>query len=498
MSATCVSAASTLPVGRPKLSGCIVIAAIAAVVGLALPNSAAVWVAVMAAVAVGSLFWNVKSALLAVIVCSGLLAATPFDGGMLSRLYAGDVAIGMFLLGWCFRSQTSARVPRFPDEPIIKPLRWLAVVACLSMLWSRVFPEPGVLYTFPNFDVPLIVTQLTQLFLLATVVCMPFAVVAMVRDRSDIENVVLTAGVVMAIGSVLTILALIFDFGGTEMILGFRRAYWEQSWHLSAQHLLVAVLPFLYAAVLFASRAMPAYRIFVSLLVFCFIGVVLSFSRECWTASALEIGLLTAYRLRHHLRSVTLAAGVSVALLWPLLPSLFAPLSQFYNPDAVYGFERIVYYRTAIELFLSHPFLGVGMGNFQFFDRFMDQTGGGIAHNQLLTLAAETGIFGGCIFIWFAILLLRMSRRFYRSAIDSDDPDRWVLLAGSALLVAWPVESLFGEVFFPSAAHGGGTLTLMGVTFNWIFLGLLFAADMFTNRNDLEPAAEQAHPKKLR
>ena len=44
-------------------------------------------------------------------------------------------------------------------------------------------------------------------------------------------------------------------------------------------------------------------------------------------------------------------------------------VSRFYNPDEVYGFERIYFYITALQLFASHPVMGVGAGNYQFFDR---------------------------------------------------------------------------------------------------------------------------------
>src|SRR5256885_13992718 len=84
-------------------------------------------------------------------------------------------------------------------------------------------------------------------------------------------------------------------------------------------------------------------------------------------------------------------------------------VSTFYNTDQVYGLERIYYYATALQLFAAHPLLGIGAGNYQFFDRsYEGEAAGGIAHNQLLTTAAETGIIGLLMFLWLVLGLVRL------------------------------------------------------------------------------------------
>ena len=165
---------------------------------------------------------------------------------------------------------------------------------------------------------------------------------------------------------------------------------------------------------------------------------------------------------------------VSAAIV---LSGVIGLVSAFYNPDQVYGFERIYYYATALQLFATHPLLGIGAGNYQFFDRsYEGEAAGGIAHNQLLTTAAETGIIGLLMFLWLVLGLVRL-RKHLRSSVDPVvDSYEWVKVAGSAFLLVWIAECFFQEAFFATAAAGGGTHVLTLIVFPWIFLGVLLAA----------------------
>jgi len=120
--------------------------------------------------------------------------------------------------------------------------------------------------------------------------------------------------------------------------------------------------------------------------------------------------------------------------------------------------------------------LGVGAGNYQFFDRsYSGEAAGGIAHNQFLTVAAETGILGLMVLLWLVIALLRLRRKLLSSEETAVDPHYWVKAAGSAFLLVWIAECFFQEAFFVTAAAGGGTKVMTATVFPWVLLGVILA-----------------------
>jgi hypothetical protein len=125
----------------------------------------------------------------------------------------------------------------------------------------------------------------------------------------------------------------------------------------------------------------------------------------------------------------------------------------------------------------------VGAGNYQFFDRvYAEISAGGISHNEFITVAAETGIPGLIILIWFLVALLRIPRKLNLRAGDTDNPLYWIKVAGCVFLLVWIAECFFQEAFFVTAAAGGGTKVMTATVFPWILLGLLFAIFAMSRR----------------
>jgi O-antigen ligase len=344
------------------------------------------------------------------------------------------------------------------------------------MLWSRLFPDPSVTYSFPHSDVSWATAQASQLALLVATICVPFAVAATIKSWKNVETVVVTIGIVVAIGTLLTTAALIFGFGGSFAILGATRAYWEQPWDSSMEPLTALLLPFLYAGVLFGRRVLFNYGLVCVLFLLCLLGVVITFSRATWLLAFLGLLFVSALWLRRRVTSVLSLILIAVLLFTILMSGILGLVSRFYNPDEVYGLERIYYYATALQLFMGHPMLGVGAGNYQFFDRsYEGESAGGIAHNQFLTVAAETGVPGLVVVLWFVVALLRLRRRLNVWKGRVDDPHYWVKAAGAVFVLAWIAECFFQEAFFVTAAAGGGTRVMTATVFPWILLGILFA-----------------------
>jgi O-antigen ligase len=421
------------------------------------------------------LFCTPMAGLTAVIFACGLLTWSPFQTGIWSRLYPGNVAIGVFLAEWTASHLAWGRKRFFQPSAINPPLFGLAVAIVLSMLWSRLFPDARVAYRFPHSGVSWATTQVTQLGLLVATACMPFAVAAAIRSWKDVEKVILSMGVVASLGTLVTILALLVGFGSSYSVLGFRRAYWNQPWHSSVQPLAAWVLPFLCSGAL-SDRPASVRRIIRLLFALCLVGVVLTFSRESWALATIGLVMVTALRLRKN--SVTLFAFLTTAsiLLCLLAPGSVTSIARFYNPRDAYGLDRIYYWKFGVHLFETHPLLGVGAGNYQFFDRAYGTNVGGTSHNQFITLAAETGVLGISMLLWLLCRLLRIRKPLNLRNGWEKDPHFWVKAASSVFLLLLPVQFFFGESLLVSAAAAGGTFVLTNVIFNWILVGIVLVA----------------------
>jgi len=455
---------------------CVLIVVIAVALDILFVESPLPWLVGAGVVAVLAQFRSPVSGLAVVIFSCGLLNYSPFETGILSRLYPGNIAIGMFILAWLMTSMSVSARSLFPTTLLNRPLLGIALLTPVSMLWSRLNPDPEVTYAYPHSDVSWSTAQLSQLLLLGMTLCIPFAVAAGIKRWKDVETVVTIMGIVVAIGTLITAGGLIFGYGGTYVILGATRAYWGQPWDSSIE-LSALCLPFLFSGVLFGRRSLSRYWLVCGLFVLCLLGLVLTFSRETWLVGFVGLLLVSASWLRSRVNpafGLILIIVVSAAIV---LSGVIGLVSAFYNPDQVYGFERIYYYATALQLFTTHPLLGVGAGNYQFFDRsYEGEAAGGIAHNQLLTMAAETGLVGLAFFLWLVLRLARFRRKLHFDFESLDGSYEWVKVAGSAFILLWIAECFFQEAFFATAAAGGGTRVMTVIIFPWTLVGVLLAA----------------------
>jgi len=455
---------------------CALIAAAAVSVDFMFVQFPLVWLGAAGVLAVLAQFRNPISGLAVVIFTCGLANYSPFETGALSRLYPGNIAIGIFILAWLVSAISTSPSSLLPRTPFSRPLLGMALLTPISMLWSRLHPDPEVTYAYPHSDVSWTTAQLSQLVLLAATIGIPFAVAAGIKRWKDVETVVIIVGIVVGIGTLLTAGGLIFGFGGSYAILGARRAYWGQPWDSSIE-LTALSLPFLLSAVLFGRRSVSHYWLIFGLFALCFVGLVLTFSRETWLLGFCGVLLVSVAWLRSRVNPAFVLVMTVIAIIVVVFSGVIGLVSAFYNPDEVYGLERIYYYAMALQLFSTHPLLGVGAGNYQFFDRsFEGEAAGGIAHNQFLTVAAETGIVGLAIFLWLLFALLRLRRQLRFPARSPGDSHEWIEVAGSVFLLLWIAQCFFQEGFFATAAAGGGMHVMTLIVFPWIFLGVLLAA----------------------
>ncbi|MBI5698834.1 O-antigen ligase family protein [Candidatus Saganbacteria bacterium] len=129
------------------------------------------------------------------------------------------------------------------------------------------------------------------------------------------------------------------------------------------------------------------------------------------------------------------------------------------NPITHSRIERTEQAWGALTLFMSHPVLGVGLGNFGlYFDQVLGIKYGfeATANNVFAELLAETGLIGLALFLWF---YLSMFKRFYLAYRRLSVGEDLFLLIGIwtavfAILVSWN--------FFPSYS----------LSFFWVIFGL--------------------------
>ena len=128
-------------------------------------------------------------------------------------------------------------------------------------------------------------------------------------------------------------------------------------------------------------------------------------------------GLQTVDRKMYlsHLLRLTFVCVLSYWLLkWLFSVDTNNFVSRAYVAIATPGLDdsvnlRLGYYKSAIEVFLRHPWVGVGFGGWvNFYDM------GGLPwqhpHNIVLEVLSETGIIGGVLASWFAFTVLKAIR----------------------------------------------------------------------------------------
>ena len=213
-------------------------------------------------------------------------------------------------------------------------------------------------------------------------------------------------------------------------------------------------------------------------------GLIASWSRGAWMAFLVAM-LVTLLALpRRFVHGLQLAGGVLVLalVLWStgLLPASLgerlASSTEGYlgfedmrgadiNPENYAVVERLAHWQAALNMASSHPWSGVGLGNYEHAypqHRLIDWPEAlGHAHNFWLNQLAETGLTGlaaWCL-MWLVIVMLTLRARQH-----PDDEARLVVVG---LLGAWTslaVHSLFDNLFVNNLfLHVGFLLGVLAV-----------------------------------
>ena len=147
-------------------------------------------------------------------------------------------------------------------------------------------------------------------------------------------------------------------------------------------------------------------------------GVFASWSRGAWLGAAAGVAAVLVLISRAG-RILVLAGALLALLAFPVLPvavhDRLADFARYFGTwnargvpvdDANFSvLERVAHWQVAWEMFADHPWLGIGVGNWDViyskyaFGRWTEPMGH--AHNALFHFAAEAGLLGAITYLWF-------------------------------------------------------------------------------------------------
>ncbi len=424
----------------------------------------------MAAISLIWLFFMFSEVALPVyiLVAGPSIIFSASSSGILSRLYIGDLLFALIVGIWLLREMSSKRKTRLArlEMPILGPLLCLALIGFLSIFYSRLSPDPHVTYAFVHSDVSLLLVNIVEMFLL---ICLPLIIVivpAMVRTLSDARWMIrafMLIGLPYALG---TIFAGPLHLYSQAVILGVQRPeiFGTSSSNLGILNVLFACLAF--GQLLYAKK--ESAHLGLGLLTCIYVsGVVMSFGRESWIGLFLAVWVIIWFRFKS-----PVALLLPLIILPPLL-LLFPGVTDFFDPSKVYGADRLNIWQDAIAIWQHSPFMGIGAGNFQFFDIAYGIEVAGVAHNQFLEVLAEMGVQGLVCLLLAMIMIGRTALKRYKTA--QSEMGKAIALAYLGFFAALLFATFFTDSFIPSTAAAGGTGTFIEMSYLWLFLGLVLS-----------------------
>jgi putative inorganic carbon (HCO3(-)) transporter len=175
------------------------------------------------------------------------------------------------------------------------------------------------------------------------------------------------------------------------------------------------------------------------------LALIISQTRNAWMGTLAGIGVLILLRKPRAI-AVLLVAVLALYFLSPA--SIKQRFLSGLNPADPNTRNRIELFETSIRMIRDNPWLGVGPKNVKYealryrgkneYPDWMYQH----MHNNILQVAAETGIPGLILWLWFMLRLAWDALRCYRyanarSLSPGEESAKEALMASSAALAAW-------------------------------------------------------------
>ena len=392
--------------------------------------------------------------------------------GLLSRLFAGDLIFGLVFIVWILQMvlplRKSGRV--FLEPMLMAPIVCLILVGLLSIIFSRLAPDPKVIYTYPHSTISINIVNLVELCVLVGLPMILIVVPTMVRRLRDIRWAITGFAVVGWLYAIATNFAGPLGLLGHEALLGNRRPKIFGTVSSTLGTLIVIWTAVAFGQLLYATNLKSRLIWGISTLLFS-VAVILAFGREAWVGLFLILTIMTSLRVQNWTAILIFILAAPLALIALIIVD--PAVTDFFNPSKVYGADRFTIWQDAIMIWQHSPIFGVGAGNYQFFDRTYSIDKVGVAHNQYLEILAEMGIQGLVCYLWLYVVIgIRSVKAFFSAKTRIA---RSIALTQIGVFVTILMGGFFEDFFLPSAASGGGTGAFIEASYRWILLGLVLS-----------------------
>ena len=143
-------------------------------------------------------------------------------------------------------------------------------------------------------------------------------------------------------------------------------------------------------------------------------------------------------------------------VLYAILPERMLEEYQTAGEDNT-SIDRLAHWAFGMDVVRDNPVLGIGYKNWLDYCNFMNPSGLGtrstcrLPHNTYIQAAAELGVTGFCLYVWIALLMLRINARTRNNAKQSGNQFVNYLAHGlDGGLVGYLVSTIFfSELFYP-------------------------------------------------
>lgn len=188
-----------------------------------------------------------------------------------------------------------------------------------------------------------------------------------------------------------------------------------------------------------SKRKFSATELFLALTTACCgLAVFLSMTRGVWIGIFISL-LISMFLYRKKFGLVFLSSSSGLLVLLFLTWSRFQDRVLFvFNSDS-YDSERVWLWKANWQMFLDHPFFGIGYGTYKWKLRdYFDLLGAPAkqfeshAHNQYLHFLAGTGFFGLACFLFFVSFNLWQGWRFISLTQNPNLKEKYSSLRGFA------------------------------------------------------------------
>jgi O-antigen ligase len=401
------------------------------------------------------------------LVAGPSVALSLSGSGILSRLYIGNMLFFLITLIWLVQRILPNRKSgtRLLPLSLSFPLYGLIVTGVVSIGLSHLFPDPNVTYSFPHSNTSVLVVNAAELMILIGLPLFTLIVPGTIRTSRYARLVVyayVAIGVLYALG---TIFASQLGLLSKQVILGVSRPQVFGSISSALGTILILFTCIALGQTLY-SRATLAKIIWGVLTTLFVLGTIMTFGRESWLGVFLAVvTIIIAY---------TKNWKILVVLALLPLPILLIPgVTDFFDPQKTYGADRLKIWVDAITIWQHSPLIGVGAGNYQFFDNAYGTDVVGVAHNQYLQVLAEMGILGFSFLLWLMGSVGWLCLRAFRKA--KTPLAKSISIAYLGYFAAIVLGGFFTSSFIPSAADGGGTAAFVESSYRWLLFGLVLS-----------------------